>query len=90
MSDTTTAKKKKPKQEKPCNCLELTQKALAEQRPGVHLKTELSINFKTGKCRTIGPLLVVAKDGDAPKRVKLPTIVCTFCPFCGKRLDNGE
>lgn len=79
---------RKPKKAKPCNCLELTQKALAEKYPNVRLRTELSINFTSGKARVVGPVLEVEKI-DTAKRERLPTILCTYCPFCGKKVATG-
>lgn len=79
------AKAKKTTDE-PCNCLELAQ---AELKPhGIALETELFINFTTGKTGVRGPLLRVKKLSDAPKKTKLRTVICTYCPFCGKKVSK--
>ena len=69
--------------DKQCNCLELVQ---AELKPhGLALETELFVNFTTGKTGVRGPLLRVKKLPDAPKKTTLRTVLCTYCPFCGKK-----
>lgn len=78
--------KKKEMSSGPCNCLELVQ---AELKPhGIALDTELFINFTTGKTGVRGPLLRVKKLSDAPKKTKLRTVLCTYCPFCGKKVSK--
>lgn len=70
----------KPKP-KICKCVELVNKTLAEQ--GVELDTSLVMNFKTGGSY-LAMKIPVRKFGSSRK--KLPTVFCTFCPVCGKRL----
>lgn len=72
------------KRSKPCKCLDLIQKKLAQERPNVRLQTAFTM-----RGRVIGPLLAVEKI-DPTKRAKLPTIVCAFCPICGKKVNHGD
>lgn len=65
-----------------CKCLDLVQKKLLTERPNTRLQTAFTM-----RGRVIGPLLAVEKI-DPKKRTKLPTIVCGYCPICGKRLNN--
>lgn len=64
-------------------CIEEVNKALEERNAALCSRTK--INFKTGKISTIGPILQVEKL-DPKIRKPLPTLLCNFCPFCGKSL----
>lgn len=77
--------KKKAKIKTPCNCVEQVNKELAELRQA-KLSGALVMNFATGKGGVESPLLETQWLPDAKKRGKtLPTIFCTYCPFCGQK-----
>ena len=78
-----TATAKKCSATKECKCREQVNKQLSEKF-GAGLTCKTVVNFKTGKMRPSPPLLMV--DNDDPKsRKPLPTIMCAYCPFCGKK-----
>lgn len=82
--DTTkkkTARKKKRASKPSCNCLEQVQEQLKAK--GARLETSFGINFATGEITTCGPWLKVVRHGEGRK--KLPNVLCTYCPFCGKK-----
>ena len=68
---------------KQCTCLEQVQDKLAED--DFELDTAFQINFDSGKSRLL-PILAV--NCLRKSRRKKPTIVCTYCPVCGNRLDD--
>lgn len=41
----------------------------------------------TSKITTSGPSVCVAKI-DSKKRSKLPNVLCSYCPFCGKKIKD--
>jgi tRNA(Ile2) C34 agmatinyltransferase TiaS len=65
---------------KPCTCLERVQKKLADERPNTRLQVAFNMQGQV-----VGPLLAVEKI-DPKKRAKLPTVVCAYCPICGKKM----
>ena len=80
-----TKPKSKPKAVKACDCLGRIDKALRDQT-GAKFVQSLRINFATGKSSMEGPFLAVEWVDGKPKGSKrLPTFVCTYCPFCGKK-----
>ena len=64
-----------------CKCIEKTNEALKEHN--AELDTSFKFNFKTGKAPIVLP---VALRKRSPSRKPLPTLMATFCPFCGKRV----
>lgn len=78
--------KAKPKSKpiKPCNCANLLAKALLEKH--VEPVRDWQLNFSTGKVALSGLQIALRKRSDAPRRTKVPTLFCTFCPCCGQRL----
>lgn len=81
-----TDKKPPKKPAKSCKCFEQVQQKLKPH--GLELEDEMFVNFSTGSAMMRGPLLRVKKTSDAPKKTKLRTVLCTFCPFCGKKLPQ--
>lgn len=74
---------KKTAKPKPCQCLEVINKRLAEQRSNTRVDSVDVINFSTGKMRSTARITVVRND---PKnRETLQAIVPTYCPFCGQK-----
>ena len=71
----------KPKT-KSCNCVALIDAQLKDRNARV--ATRLVLNFKTGDARSTAPLVQLEKI-DSKKRKAVPTMVATFCPFCGMR-----
>lgn len=76
------SKLKRPK--KGCNCLEQLNKELAPYN--TRLKTELIMDFKTGKCRVVLPLPTQKINS----KLRQPAKTCfgSYCPVCGKPLDK--
>ena len=74
---------KKTAATKPCNCLKQVNESLADS--GVELETSLAINFETGKASVEGPFLSVRWKGKPIRGSRLPTLVCNFCPVCGRK-----
>ncbi len=82
------AKKKKVATSKPCICLEAVQKKLSfqtEKHCGARIVTAFIMNFKSNTLRESPPALLLEKINPKASRKPLPTVVCAFCPFCGKR-----
>jgi hypothetical protein len=72
----------KSKPDKPCKCIEQVNKQL--EQSNARISQGLQINFKTGASGLSSPFVVVEKvDGKIRKR--LPSVVCSFCPFCGSK-----
>lgn len=66
---------------KRCDCLNQVNEQLADS--GVRLQTCLEMDFGKGEASIRGPLLAVEWIGK--KRRKLPTVMCSFCPICGRK-----
>ena len=64
-----------------CKCIEKVNKELAKQN--LRLATHFSFNARTGDAHLELP---VPLQKIVPNRKPLPTLVATFCAFCGKRL----
>lgn len=62
-----------------CKCLDMVKSDLDDM--GVAVKRHVQMNFKTGKATMSPPSIVLEKTGS--KRGKMPTIFCSYCPFCG-------
>ena len=76
---------KKPKAKKAnCECWKDVDAQLKEK--GFRLDREIQMDFGARKASVVAPLIRVHKDGDGKAR-RLPTIVCGFCPFFGKKLN---
>jgi len=80
----STATKKKPAKAARCKCVDLCNEALASQN--AELVTELVINFKTGDARL--EMTIPLRKVDPAKKGKLPTLMPTYCPICGKNLEH--
>lgn len=68
---------------KPCDCVKQLNQALGQS--GVELETALAMNFTTGKGTVEGPFLAVRWKDKPIRGKRLPTLVCNFCPVCGKK-----
>lgn len=64
-------------------CTEAVNEKLAPMN--ARITQGLTINFSTGKAGLSGPAVCVEKI-DSKKRSKVPNILCSYCPFCGKKL----
>ncbi len=64
-----------------CKCVEQVNKKLLPS--GLKLTQHIQINFLTGKSTMSGPCVEVQKLGKKGS-VKIPAVLCSFCPFCGK------
>ncbi len=74
--------KKKPTKKRPCNCIDIVNKGLESH--GASLETNIEINFKTQQITTAGPIIALHKSSKAKP---LATMYCTYCPFCGKKMN---
>lgn len=72
-------KEKKPKQ---CRCLSSIDRQLSKE--GFRVATVFQLDFKDGAVRTY-PLVRLERE-EPRSRKEIPTVVCKFCPFCGKQL----
>lgn len=67
-----------------CNCIQKTNKLLAERN--TMLDTKMSINFETGKTRSV--FMVPTKKINS-RGAKATLVRANFCPLCGEAQDNG-
>lgn len=69
---------------KRCNCVE--QVNLELEKYNACLRTKLIADFKTREMdrRIVLPL----SKRDSTKKSKLPTVLCTYCPICGIKLED--
>ena len=66
-----------------CKCVETVNDKLRDI--GFSLRRHMQINFTT-KMAGLSPPCVEVFRHDTKKRGKIPTVLCAFCPFCGKKL----
>jgi hypothetical protein len=71
-----------------CDCVEKVNEKLKEMNTYVH--RELMMNFKTGKGRLSQPMVVTRQIDSKNKKMKARTLLCAFCPFCGKSYDDEK
>lgn len=78
----------KKKATKPgCNCIEQVNKQLEDSNAKV--AQYLQVNFKTGEATMSNPMVAVEKKIHSSRtRTKLPSLICSFCPFCGKKYPD--
>jgi len=67
-----------------CNCMAVVDRELADR--GVQIKSGFTIDFDTGEAALVGPYVTVEKLPDAKRMLKLPLVICSYCPFCGEKL----
>jgi hypothetical protein len=65
-----------------CKCVEDVNAKLAES--GCRVTRHMQINFATQMASLSGPCVAVERIGKS-KRGKIPTVLCSYCPFCGKK-----
>jgi chromosome segregation ATPase len=79
---TKKAPKKATAKKQNCKCADLAKEPLAEK--GMELVRHLMGNAILGNFRLSPPTIAVTKvDG---WKGKIPTLYCTYCPFCGKKI----
>lgn len=71
----------------PCNCAKQVDAELA--KIGVSLEKSLRMNFETGKGEMAMPFIAVRWSGKPIRGKRLPTLVPSYCPFCGQKM-KGE
>lgn len=76
-------KRKTKKQSPEHKCIALMNKKLRDM--GVILDTEVCLDFNIGMGYLVMKLPLRRRDG---YKGKMPTIVCTFCPICGERIEQ--
>lgn len=69
---------------KNCDCFEQLQKDLNEK--GLEFHRDMYIDFGAGKARMSRPLIRVNKTVSR-SRVRVPSIECEHCPFCGEKYE---
>ncbi len=70
---------------KMCKCVDQVNEQLAASN--VKIGQGLQINFKTGQSSMSPPQIVLEKI-NAKVRKRMPTVLCSFCPFCGKKFPE--
>ncbi len=71
----------------PCDCAKQVDAELAKM--GVSLEKSLRMNFETGKGEMAMPFIAVRWSGKPVRGKRLPTLMPSYCPFCGKKM-KGE
>lgn len=66
-------------------CLEQVNEQLKPD--GFVLECRFQVNFSTGAAGISNPLIMVKKL-DAKSRKSVPTLICSHCPFCGKKYSE--
>ena len=79
MAKKAAAKKAKPKR---CNCIEQMNAEL--ERHGLRLSSLIQIDFPNGAGRELCPLITT--EWIKPRKKKPNSIICNYCPVCGKKL----
>lgn len=74
-----------PKKKKSCLCLEQVNKKLKDSNCKV--AQGLQVNFKTGAA-SMSPPFIVTEKIDRKIRKRMPSVICSFCPFCGKKYED--
>lgn len=77
------AKKRKAATSKSCGCISKCNEALADR--GLEVDSSMVMNFATGKATLAFRIPLRRKE--AKSRVKIPTMLCTYCPVCGKKAE---
>lgn len=67
---------------KPCKCLDQVNSQLKDSN--AMISQGFQINFKTGRSSMSPPMLATEKI-DSKIRKRLPSVICSFCPFCGAK-----
>ena len=68
-----------------CNCVNEVNEKLKDIGSGAKLVQHMEFDFKAGKASMSGPCIEVCKINKASRK-KLPTVMCSYCPFCGIKL----
>ena len=76
-----SVRRQKTLSEQGCDCVAQVQDYLGEHN--CQLVIECLMNLDTGTIRSSPPSLRVEKV--EPKRTRLKTVFCAYCPFCGKK-----
>lgn len=75
------------KNTKRCDCIKQVNEQLKEQGINAVVATEMSFNFTKMK-GSVELFLPMRYREKKKKGDKLPSIVCTFCPICGKKIPR--
>lgn len=69
-----------------CSCVKKVNKEL--QKEGLQLTSSIVIDFESGKVDELCPM-IQTEWADQVRRAKKPRVmVCSYCPFCGKKLER--
>ena len=71
------------KKGKRCKCAESVNDQLKEKTVAV-LVRRLQMDFDKGEASLAGPFLQVEWHSKPKGHKSLPTLLCAYCPFCGK------
>lgn len=67
-----------------CDCVDRMNEAMAARNAAIEIG--MLIDYATGKLREAPPAIKVYKV-DPKRRDRLPTLLATFCPFCGRKYE---
>lgn len=80
MNKTVGIKKRKAKGPS-CDCIRQVNEKLKDK--GVQIRRDFLFQTKPTKVVQSPPIVELVRN-DAKSRVKVPTLMCSHCPFCGK------
>lgn len=70
----------------PCDCAKRVDAELAKM--GVSLEKSLRMDFETGKGEMAMPFIAVRWKGSPVRGKRLPMLLPSYCPFCGKKVKG--
>lgn len=76
--------KKKPAKQTKCDCLKQVNEML--KKDNAELRTEFGLDLENRGVSTLGPYVAVRKLEKSRK--SLVSLLCTYCPFCGKKISH--
>lgn len=71
-----------------CGCRQQVNEKLIERN--AKIAAGFTASFNDGPTRGMGlsPPMILLEKADKKKRGELPTLIATFCPFCGEKYST--